>query len=197
LKVHDHRKIHKNVYKGKLNEMEILDVPGLQYMIAEGTGPRNVYEMHQGDALWSITRVVNRLKDMTKNELDYKFTLMPLEIIWSKTEIENQDWSWIAMMQVPEIINQNMFQTALTELKKRNKSVRIPLRLEKLQQGTYIQTTHLGPYHQIDVTVEMIKGYCKEHGYTINNQFREIYINQPFCNAPEKLQTIIRAEILK
>jgi hypothetical protein len=177
--------------------MEIHDVPDLQYVIAEGTGPRNVYGMHDGDALWSMSRVVNRLKDMTKNELEYKFTLMPLEITWYKTEREDHNWSWLAMMQVPDLINQNMFQTAITELKKRNRSVRIPLRLEELQQGTCIQTTHLGPYHQIDETVEKIKGYCKEHGYTINSPFREIYINQPFCNAPEKLQTIIRAEIMK
>ncbi|MET3695796.1 hypothetical protein SAMN05877753_102673 [Bacillus oleivorans] len=196
MKVHDHRKIHNNIYKGKLNEIEIVEVPNLQFIAAEGIGSRNVYEMHNGDVLWSISRVINRLKDMTKTEMDYKFTLMPLEIIWSQKDLENDEiWSWKAMMQVPDLITEDMFQEAILELEKRKRSVRVPLNLEKHEMGLNMQTIHLGPYHQIQDTIDQFKSYCTMNGYKIKSQFREIYINQPYCNVPEKLQTIVRAEI--
>ncbi|MFE8699697.1 GyrI-like domain-containing protein [Cytobacillus sp. FJAT-54145] len=192
--VHDHRKIHKNIYR-PTKGIEVIDTPDMQFVVANGTGPRNVYGMHDGDAIYSISRVINRLKDMTKNEMEYKFTLMPLEIIWHKPV--GEDWDWKAMMQVPDIITEEMFETALAELDKRNRSVRVPVTLERIHQGTCVQTTHIGPYHLIEDTVGQTKDYCQNQGYANVGEFREIYINQPFCNPPEKLQTIVRAQVLK
>ncbi|MFT4413672.1 hypothetical protein ACLM5H_07420 [Fredinandcohnia humi] len=198
MKVQDHRKIHKNIYKVKPNVIEVIEVPELQYIVTEGTGPKNVYEMHDGDPLWSISRVTNRLKDMTKNELEYKFTLMPLEVIWTRNEGESMmSYSWNAMMQVPDIITQEMFTAAIHELEQRKRSVRVPLRLEKWKQNTCVQTLHVGPYTQIEETIDLLKRFCDDQGFQIANYIREIYINAPFCNPPEKLQTIVRAEIVR
>jgi hypothetical protein len=190
---HDYRKIHKQVYKSK-TEIESIEVPNLQFLVSEGSSQRNVYEMHSGDVLWSFNRVANRLKDITKRNLNYKFTLMPLEIIWTKNQ---NDWSWVAMLQVPDIISHHMFTEAILELEKRNRSIKVPVRLDKVHQGHCVQSLHIGPYHLVEETKDKIKNYCLEHGYQINPVMREIYINQPFCNPPEKLRTIIRAEIIK
>lgn len=194
MKVHDHRKIHKSLYTGKQNVIELIDVPDLQFITAVGNGSRNVYDMHESDTLWSISRVINRLKDMTKNDMEYKFTLMPLEIIWTKNE-EEGNWSWVTMMQVPDLIKQDMFQHALNELEKRNRAVKIPVKLQKIRQGLCVQTIHPGAYNQIEATTEKINSYCMNNGYRITSDFREIYINQPFCNIPDRLRTIVRAEV--
>ncbi|WP_108672342.1 GyrI-like domain-containing protein [Peribacillus acanthi] len=193
MKVYDHRKIYRHVYKAK-GQIEIIEVPNLQFIVAEGIGARDVYEMHTGEALWSISRVTNRLKDMTKTQMGYKFTLMPLEIIWER--LDQDEWSWRSMMQVPEIITEEMFQHSLIELEKRKRNIKVPLKLVAQPECTSVQGIHLGPYSSIPETIEMLESFCKVNGYTIQGHFREIYINQPFCNPPEKLQTILRAEVL-
>jgi hypothetical protein len=192
----DHRKIHTHLYKMKSGTTQIVEVPNLTFISAQGQGPRDVYAMHQGDALWSITRVVNRLKDMTKLDLGYKFKLMPLEMEWSAASASMQEESkWKAMMQVPELITQDMFHTAILELEKRKRSVRVPLELEKQPGGTAIQTLHTGAYHHLKESNESLLHFCRNEQLHIKNEFREIYINQPFCNPPEKLKTIVRVRI--
>lgn len=193
MKVHDHRKIHRGLYTNKENVVQVIDVPELQYIVAHGSGPKNVYSMHEGDELWSISRVTNRLKEMTKTEMEYKFKLMPLEVVWS--EVGNDTWSWTAMMQVPDLITQDLFDEAVQELEKRKRRVRVPVSLEKIQQGRSVQTLHIGPYHLVDGTINKVKEYCDLNGYEITSDFREIYINAPFCNPPENVQTIVRAWI--
>jgi hypothetical protein len=192
--VNDHRKILKNIYKVKRDAIEFIEVPDLQFIVTEGEGTRNVYEMHESAAMWSITRVTNRLKDMTKNKLDYKFKLMPLEIIWMQQQAENL-CSWKAMMQIPDIIREEMFETAIHELEKRNRSIKVPVKLEKIQQGFCAQALHVGPYHEIQAIIDKINTYCNQNGYKTLLPHREIYVNAPFCNTPDKLKTIIRIQI--
>ncbi|MFS0861171.1 hypothetical protein [Fredinandcohnia sp. 179-A 10B2 NHS] len=193
MKVHDHRKIHKGLYTSKKNIIQVLEVPELQFIVTQGSGPKNVYSMHEGNEFWSINRVTNRLKEMTKTNMDYKFKLMPLEVVWS--EVGNDTWTWTAMMQVPDLITQNLFEEAIHELEKRKRSVRVPVSLEKIQQGRSVQTLHLGPYHLVDQTINKLKEYCDLNGFEITTDFREIYSNAPFCNPPEKAQTIVRVGI--
>ncbi|NQD66319.1 hypothetical protein HP456_10350 [Bacillus haikouensis] len=192
----DHRKVHTHLYKMKSGTTQIVEIPNLTFISAHGQGPKDVYAMHEGDALWSITRVVNRLKDMTKLDLDYKFKLMPLEMEWSAASPSIQEKSpWKAMMQVPDLITEDMFHTALLELEKRKRSVRVPLELEKQPGGTAIQTLHTGAYDHLKESKDSLLLFCRDEQHQIKNDFREIYINQPFCNPPEKLKTIVRVRI--
>jgi hypothetical protein len=198
--VNDFRKIHLKLYKMKKNIIEIFEVPNLNFIIAGGEGERNIYHMHQSDALWSLSRVTNRLKDMTKRNLNYQFKLMPLEIIWSEGESQKEDrnpiqWQWTAMMQLPDIIDESMFNEAIIELEQRKRSVKVPVRFETVEQGLCAQILHMGSYHEIDRTLETLYAHLDKNGYQPRGKRREIYINQPFCNPPEKLQTIVRLPI--
>lgn len=188
-KVQDDRKNYKEIYSIKKGKIELIDIPELQFVITRGEGVRDVYELHRGDHLWSITRLVNRLKDITKNEMDYKFKLMPLEAVWETNE------KWEVMMQIPDIIDKNLFNRALQELEERKRSVRVPVEFIMMSQGQCVQTLHIGPYQHVEETIEKIKAYCENEGLSITVPRREIYINQPFCNPPEKCQTIIRVPV--
>ncbi|WP_246939210.1 hypothetical protein [Bacillus pinisoli] len=152
MEVYDYRKIYKNLYRGNPQLIEIVEVPSLHYVVTKGKGQRNVYSIHEGEGLWSLSRVVNRLKDMSKNNSQKKFNLMPLVIIWSKVETEASDWTWTAYMQLPEFITSDMFTQALLELERRNRNVKVPVRLEIYDQQLAVQATHLGPYNQINET---------------------------------------------
>jgi hypothetical protein len=198
MEIVDHKKIHDQLYRMKPGVTQIVNIPHLSFISAHGSGPKNIYAMHEGDALWSITRAVNRLKDMTKLDLDYKFKLMPLEIEWAgESALMPEESKWKALMQVPDLITQDMFQTALHELEKRKRSIRVPLTLEEHREGIAVQTLHSGPYDEIEEAKERINLFFNQEGYRIETEFREIYINQPFCNPPEKLKTIVRAGVEK
>ncbi|MBE4909614.1 GyrI-like domain-containing protein [Bacillus luteolus] len=191
MRVNDFRKIHKSVYSLKQGMIEVIDIPELQFVVAHGEGERNVYRMHDGDTIWSISRVVNRLKDMTKLGMDYKFKLMPLEVIWT-----GEIGEWTAMMQVPNLITEGMFSEAIQELEFRKRSVRVPVYLKNNHQGRCVQALHVGSYNNVYETLEDVLNFCKENGLVVKNRsHREIYINQPFCNEPSKLQTIVRVEV--
>lgn len=189
--VNDFRKIHKSVYSLKPGVIEVIDVPELTFVVAHGVGERNVYQMHDGDTIWSISRVVNRLKEMTKLGMEYKFKLMPLEMIWTGDIGE-----WTAMMQVPGLITEEMFKEALYELELRKRAVRIPVHLKKVNQSRCVQSLHIGSYINVNETVANVLKYCRENGLVVKKRpHREIYINQPFCNETNKLQTIVRFEV--
>jgi hypothetical protein len=198
MEIVDHKKIHHHLYRMKPEITQLVSIPHLSFISAHGSGQKNIYAMHEGDALWSITRTVNRLKDMTKLDMHYKFKLMPLEIEWSaESALMREESKWKALMQVPDLITQDMFQMALHELEKRKRSVRVPLNLEQHPGGTAVQTLHSGPYDEIEEAKERITLFCNQEGYRIKTEFREVYINQPFCNPPEKLKTIVRAGVEK
>jgi hypothetical protein len=198
--INDFRKVHRELYTMKKNVIEVLDVPNLIFAIAEGEGVRDIYHMHKSDALWSLSRVTNRLKDMTKQRLNYQFKLMPLEIIWSekqgKQDVGTQvEWKWTAMMQLPDIIDGSMFDEAIAELEKRKRSVKVPVKFESVEQGLCAQVLHMGDYHRVDQTLQTLHSHLDEKGYRPRGNRREIYINQPFCNPPDKLKTIVRLPI--
>jgi hypothetical protein len=168
--INDFRKVHKELYTMKKNVIEFLDVPNLHFAITEGEGERNIYHMHQSDALWSLSRVTNRLKDMTKQNLNYQFKLMPLEIIWSKRQNQRDDvtpieWKWTAMMQLPDIIDESMFDEAIIGLEQRKRSVKVPVRFESVEQGFCAQVLHVGEYHGVDQTLQTLHTYLDEKGY--------------------------------
>jgi hypothetical protein len=146
--------------------------------------------MHDSDALWSMVRVTNRMKEMTKRDMNFKFKLMPLEIIWS-----NESPQWKAMMALPALVSDELFQEALDGLVERKRNVRVPVEFCSVDQGLCAQTLHIGAYNQVGETLDRMGNELEAKGYRIKGDRREIYINQPFCNPPEKLQTIVRVPI--
>jgi hypothetical protein len=160
----------------------MLDGPNLHFAITEGEGERNIFHMHQSDALWSLTRVTNRLKEMTKQNLNYQFKLMPLEIIWSEEQNQQDvgtpiEWKWTAMMQLPDIIDESMFDEAIVGLEQRKRSVKVPVRFDFVEQGLCAQVLHVGDYHEVDQTLQTMYANLNEKGYRPRGDRREIYIN--------------------
>lgn len=183
------RKVFHNIYSLRPGNYTVIKIPEFRYIKTTGNGERNVHAIHTGDEIWSISRVVNRMKDITKTEHEYKFKLMPLEVIWEES---GRKWNWQTMMHVPDIVDEALFQRALVELKERNRSVRVPVELVTIEEGIYVQGLHVGPYEQIEETVNGLKAYCEKEGYKITAPRREFYVNQPYCNPPERYQTIVR-----
>lgn len=183
------------------SQVTVEEFPVYQYIAAVGeSAERDVYRMHQveynqqSDALWSISRVMNRMKEISKERDDLRFKLLPLEVIWHYDQ-QQKIWRWQAQMMVPDYVDHILFEDALESLKQKKRSPKVEVKLIHDSPGYCLQSLHVGPYKAIDDTLKLMHDYAKEQHLTIAPGQRELYINQPFCNPPEKLQTIVRLAI--
>lgn len=118
---HDQRKIFPEIYGLKSGSVVIKQLPAIQYVSQQMTTSFNtnwIAHPHPIDEPWIAWKVVNQLKLITKESLDYKFKLMPHEIVWNKQLNQNQ-WSLSYMMQVPESITLETFEVARARVEKR------------------------------------------------------------------------------
>jgi effector-binding domain-containing protein len=49
--------------------------------------------------------------------------------------------------------------------------------------------THVGPYDQLSLTAHALLAWIGEHGHTVGDALREVYISDPRRTAPEHLVT--------
>jgi hypothetical protein len=97
------------------------------------------------------------------------------------------------MMMQPEHITKERFAEALEQLHKKKPSPGLDrLRLERFREGLCIQTMHIGPYSEEPATVERLRAFAAENGYSFANQHHEIYLSDPRRSAPAKMKTVLR-----
>lgn len=194
---HDHRKIHSDIYKMKPGHVSVRKIPAMNYIAQE---MNTAYRMDWAgrpepiDEEWIVWKLVNQLKNITKNTLDYKFTLMPHEIIWH----EKNDERSIAtqMMQVPDCITQEMFEEAQLNVEKSLKRELPPTKLIKSESLLCVQKLHIGHYRETYKTVKEVWNFAEQNGYKLDKSYREIYLTPAMmCHKPETWKTVVSVEI--
>ncbi|MDF2714549.1 MAG: hypothetical protein K0R28_1474 [Paenibacillus sp.] len=192
--VNDNRKLYPNVYKIKAGDAEIVTMPALQFVTQEMYGKVGSRGRPESDE-WIVWKIVNQLKRLTKNKLQYQFKLMPHEIVWHDRH-EDGHWSYTKMMQVPALITHELYDEARASVCSRYKGQEVPpTRFVAIEQGLCAQKLHIGHYGDIGRTVLGIEKHVAEQGYRIIGDRRDVYVNLPECNPVEKWQTIVRVPI--
>ena len=135
LKTHDHRKIYKDIYQIKPGKTIIQQLPELKYVSQRMTTSYNMNwdgRPEPIDERWLAWKVVNQIKQFTRNQLEYKFKLMPPEIIWH----EEKDNKWLVdqMMVVADCVTDDIYEWALNRVIKN-------LRVSDLPTITFVKST--------------------------------------------------------
>jgi hypothetical protein len=115
----------------------------------------------------------------------------------SLVRCEKDKWSWTMMIMVPDFIDRAMAEQAI-EAAKRKKS--LPplgrLRVERLEEGTAVQTMHIGPYDaEGPVLRQLHQEFLPANGLVENGHHHEIYLGDPRKTSPEKLKTVLRQPV--
>lgn len=187
------RKLNKEFYSLKDKEINIYQVPQMQYLIASGVNVRNIYQMYDFKEIWLIGRFINRVKYYTKREISKNFSRMPIEVEWGdKTESGTE---FKAMMWIPDYINEDLFNVTMKDLMKRHTDYETNLSLTKLPLRVCAQLLHKGDYRFIDSSKQKLTEELKHKGYQLIGKPQEIFMNHPHCNLPEKLNILLRQEI--
>jgi hypothetical protein len=195
---HDHRKVHPQVYGLKPGPTAIQQIPPLKYIAQDMT---TAFHTHWAgrpepiDEVWIVWKIVNQLKQMTKSSLDYKFKLMPPEIIWKQKIAEK--WLVTQMMQIPDCITKEMYEEAKFRVEKKMSKENLPIINFLDEKATLCaHKLHVGHYKDTKNTLQEIKDYVENQGCKIKGDHREIYLTPAMdCHPSETWKTIVRVEI--
>ena len=200
----DYKKELKQLYHPSAKEVEVIDVPPMNFLMIDGAGDPNTSQEFQ-DAVEALYTLSYTLKFMIKKgDLGIDYGVMPLEGLWwaddmSQFSIDNKDnWKWTVMIMQPEYVTRELFGAAVEQArKKKNPAALSRVRFEAFSEGKAAQIMHRGPFSEEGPTVERLHNFINENGYGLSGKHHEIYLSDMRKTAPEKLKTIIRQPMKK
>ncbi|MHA2282042.1 MAG: GyrI-like domain-containing protein [Promethearchaeota archaeon] len=198
----DFKKSMKNLYQPNANEVVIVDVPEMQFLMIDGIGSPGDSKEYQ-DALGTLYPVAFKTKFLSKaNGKDY--VVPPLEGLWWADNMEDyksgnrENWRWTMMIRQPNWITKEIIEEAI-EITKKNKpklsELLDKLRLESYAEGQCAQIMHLGPFSEEGPTVDKVHKFIEDQKGKydgLNQKHHEIYLSDPRRAKPENMKTVIR-----
>ena len=213
MKTLDLKKDLKTFYQPSAKKVAFIEVPCFHFLMIDGAiepglepGNSPLFEENMQALYGAAYTLKFTLKKRATDPVDTP--VMALEGLWdardAKFDINVKDnWDYTLMILVPEIITPALFEEALAQMRKKKGD--LPgysrLRLEPFEEGSCVQTLHLGPYATELETLERMQAYMAENGYRdlVGNggKHHEIYLGDPRRAAPEKLKTVLRHPVTK
>ena len=198
----DFKKEYRDLYAPP-KKFVTVDVPDFQYLMVTGHGDPNTAQEYK-DAVEALYALAYKLKFSSKKTLGKDYVVPPLEGLWWAEDMQTfttardkSQWDWTMMILTPEWINSEMFQDALTLVKKaKNPAALDKVRLERYHEGLSVQIMHIGSYDDEGPTLMRLhQEYLPLNGWVENGKHHEIYLSDPRRVAPEKLKTILRQPV--
>lgn len=195
----DLKKELKLLYQPSAKEVARLDVPAMNFLMADGEGDPNTAPSF-AEAAEALFAVSYTLKFMVKKStLAIDYGVMPLEGLWwtddmAKFSVEDKSgWKWTLMIAQPTFVSKEMVDTAIAEVKrKKNPNAISRLRFDAFTEGECAQILHIGPFSAEGPTIAKVHRFIAASGYMLRGKHHEIYLSDIRKAAPEKWKTVIR-----
>jgi hypothetical protein len=198
----DYKKQYKALYNASAQKMEIIDVPGMNFLMIDGAGdPNTVEPFRQGiEALYSVSYTVKFM--VKKGPSGTQYTVMPLEGLWWMDDMtgfdmdRKDDWKWTLMIMQPDFITEELISEAISAVgKKKELPALVQIRFERFHEGKCAQVLHIGSYADEPATIERLHEFVWNRGFKLRGKHHEVYLSDPRRTAPEKLKTIVRQPV--
>lgn len=197
-----------DAYRAKRGELRVVEVPPLQYLTIDGAGDPNTSPAYV-EAVSALFPLAYTLKFASRKELGIDTVVMPLEGLWHAADMESftsrrdkSAWLWTMMIMVGDHVTAPMFAEAVeaVALKAAKKKEPVPalesVRLETLDEGTCVQTLHVGPFDdEGPVLDDLHHRFIPENGLQLRGRHHEIYLSDLRRTDPAKLRTILRQPV--
>ncbi|MFE6509749.1 GyrI-like domain-containing protein [Nocardioides sp. NPDC057767] len=190
-------------YRARRGEFRVLEVPPLPYLMVDGHGDPNTAQEY-ADALAALYPVAYKLKFASKKD-GRDYVVPPLEALWWAEDMDaftrardKSQWDWTAMIMTPNWITEQMIEAALATVAAKDRPASLDkVRRETLNEGTCVQTLHIGPYDaEGPILEEMHERFIPERGLRMTGKHHEIYLGDPRRVEPAKLRTILRQPVM-
>ena len=197
----DLKKQLSDLYSPSVREVQIVDVPAMNFVVIDGKGsPDDTPYQQAVGALYSIAYTLKFM--LKKAGTDYG--VMPLEGLWwadnmaDFAEHTKKNWQWTALIMQPQYVTEKLFQESFDKLKAtKNPPGLSAVRFENFHEGLCAQIMYLGPYSEEAPVITRIHEFIHTNGYALRGKHHEIYLGDPRRTKPEKLKTIIRQPMIK
>jgi hypothetical protein len=192
-----------DAYRARADQIRILDVPDLRYLMIDGHGDPNTSPAFT-EAVETLYPVAYKLKFTSKNELGRDYVVPPLEGLWWAEDMaaftttrDKSRWDWTLMLMVPDWIDQATFVTAVERAGAKKQPPRLgDVRLESLAEGRCVQTLHVGSFDdEAAVLARLHHEFIPGQGLRMAGKHHEIYLSDFRKVAPEKQRTILRQPV--
>lgn len=193
-----------NSYKSKHHQIQIIDMPRMQYLMVDGHGDPNSSEDFK-NAIEALYPVAYKLKFASKTELGKDYVVMPLEGLWwaedmtsFTTDRDKSKWDFTLMIMQPDWITKEMFEQAVQKVKEKNPPVKLnQIRFEMLDEGKCVQTLHIGSFDdEAEILAEIHDKFVPENELKLSGKHHEIYLSDFRKVSPDKLRTILRQPVV-
>lgn len=191
-------------YRARHLEFRVLDVPSLQYLMVDGHGdPKTASEY--ADAIGALYPIAYTIKFASKQDMGRDYVVPPLEALWWASDLDvftaardKSQWDWTAMIMVPDWITSDMFDDAVAKAAAKNRPTSLGrVRFERLDEGSCVQTLHIGPYDaEAEVLAELHHDFIPNAGLRMTGKHHEIYLSDPRKVEAAKLRTILRQPVI-
>jgi hypothetical protein len=190
------------LYNPKNTEWELVEVPAMIFLMADGKGDPNTSKDYS-DALEALYNIAYAIKLMSRKTLGRDYVVPPLEGLWSAddpavfSEADKGQYQWTMIIMQPDWITQTMFSAAMAAAKtKQHLRALSKVRFERYNEGTSLQLLHVGSYDDEAPKLKHLHNeYLPAHNLTFNGRHHEIYLSDPRKTAAAKLKTILRQPI--
>jgi hypothetical protein len=193
----DFKKELKNLYNPSAKEVNVVDVPAMNFLLINGEGAPT--SPQYSEAIEALFSVAYTLKFTIKKNKGIDYAVMPLEGLWWVDDMtkfspdRKEEWKWTAMIMQPEYVTSDGVKVAVEQVKKKkNPTALTKVRFERFKEGPAAQIMYVGPFSAEGPTINKIHAYIQNSGHALSGKHHEIYLNNPATTASEKLKTIIR-----
>jgi hypothetical protein len=197
----DYKKELRDLYQQSAEEVSLVEVPELDYLMIDGQGDPNTSSEYTA-AIETLYPFSYAIRAIVKEDVGFKYVVMPLEGLWwtedmSSFSVEDKsDWQWTLMILQPDFVTESIVERARENVRE---SKDVPslseVRFESLDEGTAAQTLHVGPFSEEGPTVERVHEFIASRGYALRARHHEIYLSDRRRTDPERLRTIIRQPV--
>ncbi len=194
----DFKKELKHLYQASANEVVVVDVPPMNFLMVDGQGDPNTAQSYK-DAVEALFSVAYTLKFLVKKgPVGPDYGVMPLEGLWWADDMAHfgsgskSHWKWTALIMQPPFISPAMVDSAMAAVRQKKGLVALDkLRLQTFAEGRCAQILHIGPFSQEAPTIEKVHRFIQARG-ALRGKHHEIYLSDIRRTVPEKWKTLIR-----
>ena len=193
-----------DLYKVSANEISLVQVPKLSYLMVEGKGDPNASDYQEAiEALFSVSYAIKFL--IKGQDISKDYVVMPLESLWWAEDIsafaENRkdEWLWKAMILQPDFVTKSVFEDVLEKIKvKKGFACLDKMSFSTYEEGLCVQLMHIGNYsNEYRKSIQKLHSYIDENNYSFNGKHHDIYLNDLRKTVESMLKTIIRQAVVK
>lgn len=199
---YDIKRERRDLYGARTGRFDVVEVPPLQFLLADGRGDPNTAEEYRTvvEALYTLSYTVRAL---AKAGLGRTHTVGPLEGLWYAEDRgafaarDKDAWRWTMMIVQPGWITAEIISTAVDRVTVTKPHVAVDgVRFDEFTEGLSVQTLHVGPYDDEGPTIaRMHEEILPAHGLSPTGHHHEIYLSDPRKVAPDRLRTILRQPV--